>query len=35
MPDIGIIEDLAKALGVSIAELLTGEFRKMKINRQT
>lgn len=28
MPDIGIIEDLAKVLGVSIAELLAGEFRK-------
>ena len=27
LPDIGIIEDLAKALGVSIAELLTGEYR--------
>lgn len=28
LPDIGIIEELAKALGVSIAELLTGEFRE-------
>ena len=27
LPDIGIIEDLSKALGVSIAELLTGDFR--------
>ena len=27
-PDIGIIEDLAKALGVSIAELLTGELKE-------
>lgn len=27
LPDIGIIEDLAKALGVSIAELLTGDYR--------
>ncbi len=28
LPDIGIIEELAKALGVSIAELLTGELRE-------
>ncbi|MGN1179923.1 MAG: helix-turn-helix domain-containing protein [Suilimivivens sp.] len=28
LPDIGIIEDLAKALGVSIGELLTGEYRE-------
>lgn len=27
LPDIGILEDLAKALGISIAELLTGELR--------
>ncbi len=27
-PDIGIIEDLARALGVSIAELLTGDLRE-------
>ena len=27
LPDIGIIEDLAKVLGVSIAELLTGDYR--------
>ena len=27
LPDIGIIEDLAKELGVSIAELLTGDYR--------
>lgn len=27
LPDIGIIEDLARALGVSIAELLTGDLR--------
>ncbi|NBH82730.1 helix-turn-helix domain-containing protein [bacterium C-53] len=27
-PDIGIIEELAKVLGVSIAELLTGDFRE-------
>lgn len=27
-PDIGIIGDLAKALGVSIAELLTGDLRE-------
>ena len=27
-PDIGIIEELAKALGVSIAELLTGDLRE-------
>ena len=26
LPDIGIIEDLAKALGISVAELLTGEL---------
>lgn len=28
LPDIGIMEELAKALGVSVAELLTGDFRK-------
>lgn len=28
LPDISIIEDLAKSLGVSIAELLTGDFRE-------
>lgn len=28
LPDIGIIEDLAKALGVSITELLTGDYKK-------
>lgn len=28
LPDIGIIEDLAKALGTSAAELLTGEYRE-------
>lgn len=28
LPDISIIEDLAKALGVSVAELLTGDYRK-------
>ena len=28
LPDIVIIEDLAKALGTSIAELLTGDLRK-------
>ena len=28
LPDIGIIEDLAKALGVSLAELLTGDYRE-------
>ena len=28
LPDIGIIDDLAKALGVSIAELLTGDCRE-------
>lgn len=28
LPDIAIIEDLAKALGTSIAELLTGDFRE-------
>lgn len=28
LPDIGIIEDLAKALGTSIAELLTGDYRE-------
>lgn len=27
LPDIGILEDLSKSLGVSIAELLTGEVR--------
>ena len=27
-PDIGIIEELSKALGISIAELLTGDFRE-------
>ena len=28
LPDIGIIEELAKALGVSLAELLTGDYRE-------
>ena len=28
LPDIAIIEDLAKSLGVSIAELLTGDLRE-------
>lgn len=28
LPDIRIIEDLAKALGVSLAELLTGDYRE-------
>ena len=28
LPDIGIIEDLARVLGVSIAELLTGDCRE-------
>lgn len=28
LPDIGIIEDLAGVLGVSIAELLTGDCRE-------
>lgn len=28
LPDIGIVEELAKALGVSIGELLTGEYRQ-------
>ena len=28
LPDIGIIEELARALGVSIGELLTGEYRE-------
>ena len=28
LPDITVIADLAKALGVSIAELLTGDFRE-------
>lgn len=28
LPDIGIMEELAKALGVSVAELLTGDFRE-------
>ena len=27
LPDIGILEELSKSLGVSIAELLTGEVR--------
>lgn len=27
LPDIGILEDLSKSLGVSIAELLTGELK--------
>lgn len=30
LPDIGILEDLSKNLGVSIAELLTGEVRENK-----
>lgn len=28
LPDIGIIEELARALGVSVAELLTGDLRE-------
>ena len=28
LPDIAVIEELAKALGVSIAELLTGDLRE-------
>ena len=28
LPDIGIIEDLARALDVSVAELLTGDCRQ-------
>ncbi|MGN0404910.1 MAG: helix-turn-helix domain-containing protein [Bariatricus sp.] len=28
LPDIGIIEDLARVLGVSVAELLTGDLRE-------
>lgn len=28
LPDIGIMEDLAGALGISIAELLTGDYRE-------
>lgn len=28
LPDIGIIEELSKALGISIAELLTGDYRQ-------
>lgn len=28
LPDIGIMEELSKALGISIGELLTGEYRK-------
>ncbi len=28
LPDISVIEDLAKALGTSITELLTGDLRK-------
>lgn len=28
LPDIGIVEELAKALSVSIGELLTGEYRQ-------
>lgn len=28
LPDIGIIEELAKALGISVAELLTGDLRE-------
>ena len=27
LPDIGIVEELSKALSVSIGELLTGEYR--------
>lgn len=27
LPDIGIIEELSKALGISVGELLTGEYR--------
>lgn len=28
LPDIGIIEELARALGISVADLLTGEYRE-------
>ena len=28
LPDIGIMEELSKALGISIGELLAGEYRK-------
>lgn len=28
LPDMGIVEDLSKALGVSVGELLTGEYRE-------
>ena len=28
LPDIGVIDDLSKALGISIGELLTGEYRE-------
>lgn len=34
LPDIGIIEELAKALSVSVAELLTGDFKRMIIHQQ-
>ena len=27
MPDLSLLEPLAKALGVSVAELLSGEYR--------
>lgn len=28
LPDIGIVEELSKALGISVGELLTGEYRE-------
>ena len=28
LPDIGILEELSQALGISIGELLTGEYRE-------
>lgn len=28
LPDMGIVEDLSKALGVSVGELLTGEYKE-------
>ncbi len=28
LPDIGILEDLASALGITVADLLTGEYRE-------
>ena len=33
LPDISIIEELSRALGVSIAELLTGELKINEISR--